>query len=149
MTDFKFALPVVADQKAIQEGVFFDVTDSKGVHWAKFKLRHLNDKSREGIRTLLKVSMKFEKRSREAGDDALKKFDVDFDSSLHLLTDLLLTDWKDVKDADGNEVPFSKEAAKAYFAQSATNWMVPQLIELASNPANYETEIDVEEVAGN
>lgn len=60
----------------------------------------------------------------------------------------VLVGWTHVLDSEGNEVKFTKENGKQ-FLSSIPNWMFDQIRGFASDPQNFITTIDDEEVAGN
>jgi hypothetical protein len=63
-----------------------------------------------------------------------------------------MRDWKGVT-SKGKPVPFTPEAARAFFAVEANRWMALALLTKANDVSNFlgdlSDEFDVEEITGN
>lgn len=64
-----------------------------------------------------------------------------------LYPETVIKGWKNVKDDQGQEAPFTKENADA-FVKALPDWLFDKLREFCINPTNF-TQIDPEASAGN
>lgn len=126
----KFKFPKRYDKDVAEAGVWFDVYDELGQHYGKFLLRYMNHNDPK----LIAIRSRFIK----ANDVALKTKQLkDEDIVHHIFLEYSLLDWQGIQ-ADGVDVPYSKEDAKEYFAEGEARFVMDQLTYYATSVESYQ-----------
>jgi hypothetical protein len=141
MAEFSFHIPSRYDESMASEGSWFDVVDEHGNLWGNFKMVLFDSDNPAIKKAQERTKFKFAKEIRlnQITNDKL---------ALEVFLEAVLIDWE-VKDAKGKLVPFSVEAARAYFSQPKVfKFVFPQLLEYAADVRNYST-VDKDDALGN
>jgi len=138
---FDFAIPERFNDDLAEQGVWFEIYAEKNQHFGDFKCIHANPES-----TKLKLAQERAQQRNQKGlrTGAFKNDDL----VLEIFLDVVLVDWRGVKDSKGKDVPYSKAAAKAYFSTKGTKYALQNLMVYAADPTNFD-KADPEEVVGN
>lgn len=144
MTDFNFDIVERYDDELAREGRDFDVYAENGKKMGTFDCAYYSFENSKVKLTQERVRRAYAKDLRVKGND-------DPETNLKIVREVFieaaLLGWKDIT-AGGKEVPFSKEAAKAYFALPAHSYVFNELLRECMDPMNFQAE-DKEEVLGN
>lgn len=140
MTAFNFDVPTRFDASVADEGVWFGIHDENDNHWGDFKCAMFDGDSRRIKLLQDRLKKKYAKdiRTGKVDHDALAR---------EVFLEAILQDWRGVK-AGGKDVPYSKEAAAAYFALPTTKYALTALLEYSQDVRNFQ-QADKEEVAKN
>ncbi len=142
MTDFKFKVPQRYDAATAQEGVFFEVVDEYDTSWGEFKCIYSDEDERRIKLASDRLKVKYAKEIR-TGKVSTKVLQFE------MFLDALLVDWRGVKDDKGKEIPFTKEAARAYFEiPEVAKFVLPHLYDYISDVRNFKLVVK-DEVTGN
>jgi len=138
---FDFAIPERFNTDVAEEGVWFEIYGEADQHFGDFKCVLADPES-----TKLKLAQERANQRNQKGlrTKAVKTDDI----AREIFLDVILVDWREVKDGKGKDVPFSKAAAKAYFEAPGTKYVLQNLMVYSSDPTNYN-KADPEEVVGN
>lgn len=114
-----------------EKGVDHPITANNGHYYGTFKTS-LFDQNTKITRLAL------ERFQREHANDPEAKGKH---GGIYAFVMVCLHDWSGVEDADGNEVPFSKEAAFQYLTQDIEEdaFLSEELIKRSSNDAYYQS----------
>lgn len=138
---FNFSIPNRYSNDLADHGVWLDLAYEDGTEIGEFKLKFFDTSGGQRAQLLQKrIQAKY-------AASALKKMKGDEFAKV-LMLDEILIDWK-IKDAKGKDVPYSREAAEAYFAHENAQWVLDQLAAFASDVRNYREERPFEEIAKN
>ena len=142
MTDFNFHIPQPFDQQVADEGVDFEFFDKNKVHWGTFKCLYLDANSRKIKLAQDRIKQKYARELRLGTEDNEA-------IGLELFLDAILVAWSEVKDGKGKEVPYSKEAAEAYFANPTVRaFVLPYLLEAVQDYRNFQ-KVSAGAISGN
>jgi len=124
------------DLKKELEGVWFKSTFIEGL---EFKIAKTMNPAYERLaRNLYKP---YAKQMRKGID--LPKSITD-EIQTELIVDALLLDWKGMPGTDGENVPYSKEEAKALMNDPELKELKAEILEFADDNASYQLQIDEE-----
>lgn len=142
MTDFNFAKPAERyDATLAHEGTEIPVVDEMGNYRGTW-LMTLRDDTDQRYRAAATRYSKVNANRLRALTPTMKAMDQ--------LVELNVKGWKDIKAADGKEVAFSKEAAKAYLSQEWAYFDLDYLFSASANVALFNNGEDTkEDEAGN
>lgn len=118
------------DAQKAEYGVEHRITDEAGNYPGTFKTSLFDP-----FNKYLKVAQ--ERYERECANDEKAKGEF---ANVFAFIELCLHDWKDVLDEEGNEVPFSKEAAFELFTDEDNQWLVNALIAETRDVTNYKAD---------
>lgn len=130
MAKINFDIPTRFDEEQAREGVWFEVEDEHDQLWGEFKLAYLDGDAPDVKKLRTKLKAKYAK------DIRLGKLDQD-KVAMEIFLSYVLLDWRKVK-AGGKAVPFSKEAAEAYFEMpQVKSFAWPVLLQYAGDVRWY------------
>lgn len=144
MAKYNFKLPSRFSIKEAVKGVVYPVIDENGNSWG-FHTLCLADPSLPGYRAAKqRLEFKMEKETPEGTPEEIQAF-IDAE----LLVEFAHRGWSGVVDGDGNEVPYSRDAAIALFTHYeidedsgekvfVASWLVKRLIAFAENVRNFQ-----------
>lgn len=122
---FNFAIPAPRfDLDLANTGIEKPVYDENKTLYGYFKFG-LQDDANPRLRVL-------KQRYETANAERLEGLN-NFERLVDLFVELYLKGWREVKDPDGKDVPFSKDAAKAYLGHEAFYFVFEQLWPMSHN----------------
>lgn len=127
---FNFKRPDRFDAIRAEKGVDHTIIGQNGFNYGTFKTSLFDDNTKIYRLALERYFREYGKNPEASSDTA----------GVYLFVMMFLHDWSGVLDADGNEVPFSKEAAYAYFSENALEdaWLYNELLTRSRDVDNYQ-----------
>lgn len=137
---FDFVFPSRFDEAQANDGRWFAVVDENDVQWGRFKCTLIDS-------TVPRYKIALERLQRKYGGKSAKAKPGD-DFTAELFIEMSLVDW-DMKNSKGDVIPFSRQAAMAYFTNPRGAYALKQLLVDAENVANFQPEEQEELPEGN
>ncbi|MFZ4165312.1 hypothetical protein [Brevundimonas sp. NPDC058933] len=131
---FNFSVPSRVDNQLAETGVDLNIT-SNGINFGTFKVCYIDPYNPRDELKLKRIKQKY------AGQLRRKEL-TEWDEIRITLVEANLLGWSGVKDGKGKEVPFSVEAAHAYFSMEQTRWIMLELARRASDVETFAPETD-------
>lgn len=136
---FSFNVPSRVDNQLAETGVELNIV-SNGIDFGTYTVRYLDAHNPRDELTIKRIRQKY------AGQLRRKEL-TPFDEARIMFVEGMLLGWKGVKDGKNKEVPFSVEAAHAFFSLIETRWILTDLINRAGDVETFAPVIDdVEDV---
>lgn len=144
MTTFHF--PARYDDTLADEGVWTSVIDEVGNDYGRFKLSLFDELTPRYRSTLERLQRKYPPKNGKPNATYMAMTE---DQKLILtFVELAMSDWE-IKDEKGKAIPFSKEAAKEYFADPRALFVLRELSSFARDVRNFQPEEQAELPEGN
>ena len=132
---FTFAVPSRVDNKLAEDnGVELNIT-SNGIDFGTFTVAFIDLFNPRFELKMKRVRQKYSGQLRRKELTPVDELRITF-------VEGALLGWKGIKDAKGKEVPFSVEAAHAYFSLEETRWIMSELLQRAQDPATFARDED-------
>lgn len=143
MSQFEFDFVERYDAELADEGREFEVHAENGSLMGKFTTALYSQENRRVKLTTERVRRKHMKDLRLKPDDA----DLNERIAREIFIEAVLLGWSGIT-SKGKEVPYSKEAALAYFSHEKGKFVFGKLLSESMDPLNFQAE-DKGEVLGN
>lgn len=143
MSQFEFDFVERYDAELADEGREFEVFAENGSLMGKFTTALYSQENRRVKLVTERVRRKHMKDLRLKPDDA----DLNERIAREIFVEAVLLGWSGIT-AKGKEVPFSKDAALAYFSHDKGKFVFGKLLGESMDPLNFQAE-DKGEVLGN